>query len=42
MELLIKFASDFDDKISPEFGNKMKQKIPTNVQKLENRKYFKK
>jgi hypothetical protein len=39
-KLSIRFASNSDDKISPEFGNKMKYKIANNVQKLENRKYL--
>ncbi len=40
MELLIRFAINFDDKISLEFGNKMKYRIPTSVQKLENKMYL--
>jgi hypothetical protein len=39
-KLSIRFASNFDDKISPEFGNKMKYRIPNNVHKLGNRKYL--
>nr|AND47535.1 hypothetical protein RF1 [Sphagnum lenense] len=39
-KLSIRSASNSDDKISPEFGNKMKYRIPNNVQKLENRKYL--
>jgi hypothetical protein len=33
-KILIRFAFNYDDKISLEFGNKMKYKVPTNVQKL--------
>jgi hypothetical protein len=39
-KLSIRSASNSDDKVSQEFGNKIKYKIPTNVQKLENRKYL--
>ncbi|CAM6006757.1 unnamed protein product (chloroplast) [Sphagnum balticum] len=40
LESIRSAASNSDDKISPEFGNKIKYRIPTNVQKLENRKYL--
>jgi len=40
MELLIRFAINFDDKNSLEFGNKMKYRIPTSAQKLENKMYL--
>jgi hypothetical protein len=39
-KLSIRSASNSDDKISPEFGNKMKYRIPNNVHKLGNRKYL--
>nr|AND48356.1 hypothetical protein RF1 [Eosphagnum rigescens] len=39
-KLSIGSASNSNDEIPPEFGNKMEYGIPTNVQKLENRKYL--
>ncbi len=39
-KLSIRSVYNFDDKISPEFGNKMKYRIPNNVHKLKNRKYL--